>query len=70
MSDPQIIDLDSIGGGNPSVNFGGGIELLMNDKKKSGGGSRGGSEPGEEINLDDSIRQTIRLINVDNTLQL
>ena len=53
MSDPQIIDLDSIGGGNPSVNFGGGIELLMNDKKKSGGGSRGGREPGEEINLDD-----------------
>ncbi len=53
MSDPQIIDLDSIGGENPSVNFGGGIELLMNDKKKSGGGSRGGSEPGEEINLDD-----------------
>ena len=53
MSDPQIIDLDSIGGENPSVNFGGGIELLMNDKKKSGAGSRGGSEPGEEINLDD-----------------
>ena len=54
MSDPQIIDLDSIGGDSkPSVNFGGGIELLMNDKVKSSGNSRTSSERGEEINLDD-----------------
>ena len=54
MSDPQIIDLDSIGGDSkPSVNFGGGIELLMNDKMKSSGNSRAPSERGEEINLDD-----------------
>ena len=26
-------------GKQPSVNFGGGIELLMNEKKKTGGGS-------------------------------
>tara|TARA_Y100000768_G_scaffold307929_6_gene242108 strand:+ start:8541 stop:9869 length:1329 start_codon:yes stop_codon:yes gene_type:complete len=54
MSDPQIIDLDSIGGNSkPSVNFGGGIELLMNDKVKSSGNSRAPSDRGEEINLDD-----------------
>ena len=54
MNEPQIIDLDSIGGDTkPSVNFGGGIELLMNDKMKSSGNSRAPSEKGEEINLDD-----------------
>ena len=49
MSDAQIIDLDDIGSNKPAVNFGGGIELLMNDKVKS----RGGSIHGDEINLDD-----------------
>ena len=29
------------GGGSKSVNFGGGLELLMNDKLKSGGGKGG-----------------------------
>ena len=33
----------------PSVNFGGGIELLMNDKVKSSGESSNGGD----INLDD-----------------
>ena len=42
----------------PSVNFGGGIELLMNEKRRNGGdSSRGGSE----INLDD-------LENLENEL--
>jgi len=55
MSVPQIIDLDSIGGvgSNQSVNFGGGIELLMNDKVKSSANSRSASEKGDGINLDD-----------------
>lgn len=34
----------------PSVNFGGGIELLMNDKRRSGGDS---SRGGTDINFDD-----------------
>jgi hypothetical protein len=38
------------GGGAKSVNFGGGLELLMNDKLKSGGKSGGG---GDNIDLDD-----------------
>lgn len=40
------------GGGAKSVNFGGGLELLMNDKLKSGGKS-GGSGGGDNIDLDD-----------------
>ena len=36
----------------PSVNFGPGIELLMNDKKKGGSSSRAGS-PSSDINLAD-----------------
>ena len=37
--DAEVIDLDNLDnvGGPPSVNFGG-IELLMNDKKKNSGG--------------------------------
>jgi hypothetical protein len=38
-------------GGAKSVNFGGGLELLMNDKLKSGGKSGGGG--GDNIDLDD-----------------
>lgn len=40
------------GGGAKSVNFGGGLELLMNDKLKSGGKSGGGGG-GDNIDLDD-----------------
>jgi hypothetical protein len=40
------------GGGAKSVNFGGGLELLMNDKLKSGGKSSG-SGGGDNIDLDD-----------------
>jgi len=39
------------GGGAKSVNFGGGLELLMNDKLKSGGKS--GGSGGDNIDLDD-----------------
>ena len=46
MDNAEVINLDSLGDlgeddtlfGQPSVNFGGGIELLMNDKVKTGGG--------------------------------
>jgi hypothetical protein len=48
--DIETIDLDSNSMGNqPSVNFGPGIELLMNDKKKEGMTSNANSE----INLSD-----------------
>ena len=39
------------GGGAKSVNFGGGLELLMNDKLKSG--NKNGSGGGDNIDLDD-----------------
>jgi Family of unknown function (DUF5767) len=49
--DSEIIDISSLnlGGesGGRSSNFGGGLELLMNDKKSSGG------RPSSDINIDD-----------------
>ena len=58
--DPEIIDLGSLdigsgsgnggNGGKKSSNFGGGLELLMNDKFKSGNNDKSGST---NINLDD-----------------
>jgi hypothetical protein len=57
--DPEIIDLGSLdigsgnggsSGGKRSSNFGGGLELLMNDKFKSGNNDKSGST---NINLDD-----------------
>lgn len=57
MSDPEIIDLDSLSiGGKSSSNFGSGIELLMNDRFKNdggGGGRSGGNDGGTDINLSD-----------------
>ena len=57
MSDPEIIDLDDLGGigGKSSSDFGGGLEFLMNDKFKndSGGGGRGGGGDSGDINLND-----------------
>jgi len=56
MTDPEIIDLDSLSiGGKSSSNFGGGIELLMNDRFKSdgGGGGGGANNDGNDINLAD-----------------
>ena len=58
MADIEVIDLnlDSIpfsgssSGGRPSVNFGGGIELLMNDKHKN---SEGRKSPTMDIDLGD-----------------
>ena len=55
--DPEIIDLGSLdigsgsgNGGKRSANFGGGLELLMNDRFKSGNNDKSGST---NINLDD-----------------
>ena len=56
--DAEIIDLGSLdigsgsggNGGKRSANFGGGLELLMNDKFKSGNNDKSGST---NINLDD-----------------
>ena len=61
MTDPEIIELNSIGsgGGRASSNFGGGIELLMNDKFKTDGsgngrrGGGGGGGGGDDITLND-----------------
>jgi hypothetical protein len=59
MDSSEIIDISSInlGGesGGRSSNFGGGLELLMNDKKSSGG------RPSSDINIDD-------LNNLENEL--
>lgn len=55
--EPEVIDLGSLdigsgsgSGGKKSANFGGGLELLMNDKFKSGSGDKSGST---NINIDD-----------------
>jgi hypothetical protein len=67
--DPEIIDLGSLdigsGGGNGgkrSANFGGGLELLMNDRFKSGNNDKSGST---NINLDDitSLEDDLREMN-------
>jgi hypothetical protein len=57
IGDLQELDNSFMGGGKSggrgntkSVNFGGGLELLMNDKLKSGGKSSGG---GGDIDIDD-----------------
>jgi hypothetical protein len=49
----DISDLPSvkgISGGGKSTNFGGGLEFLMNDKMKSGGG---GNKGGGDIDIGD-----------------
>jgi len=55
--EPEVIDLGSLdigsgsgSGGKKSANFGGGLELLMNDRFKSGSGDKSGST---NINIDD-----------------
>ena len=57
----EVIDLDNLdnleSSDTPSVNFGGGIELLMNDKKKSSGGK----ENNPDIGLED-------ITNLENEL--
>lgn len=68
--DPEIIDLGSLdigsgsggNGGKRSANFGGGLELLMNDKFKSGNNDKSGST---NINLDDitSLEDDLREID-------
>ena len=70
--DPEIIDLGSLdigsgsgnggNGGKRSSNFGGGLELLMNDKFKSGNNDKSGST---NINLDDitSLEDDLREID-------
>ena len=72
MDSAEIINLDSLGSldddtlsGKPSVNFGGGIELLMNDKVKSGGSS-GNKE--EDIGLDDLNNLESELNNLTETV--
>jgi len=67
--DPEIIDLGSLdigsgsggNGGKRSANFGGGLELLMNDKFKSGNDKSGSTN----INLDDitSLEDDLREID-------
>ena len=46
---------DNSGWENKSSNFGGGLELLMNDKIKESGG------PSSDINLDDLNRESQKL---------
>jgi len=60
--DSPVITLNSGSSSRPSVNFGGGLELLMNDKHKSGGSKSGGGGGGvQEIDLAD-------LTNLENEL--
>ena len=65
IMDAEVIDLDNLGGddnigGSHSVNFGGGIELLMNDKKPKTSTSDGG-----DICIDDLTNLENDLDNLD-----
>jgi hypothetical protein len=53
------------GGGAKSVNFGGGLELLMNDKLKTGNKSGGG---GDNIDLDDLNELEDELNDLSNSI--
>ena len=54
LDDIPVINLSRDKSSRPSVNFGGGIELLMNDKKRNEGG-KGNSE----IDLDDELKDEL-----------
>ena len=58
-SEPKEINISS-----PSVNFGGGIELLMNDKKKDGSKS-----PTSDINISDLTNLENELNDLSNTAE-
>ena len=70
MDNAEVINLDSLGSlgdddtssSQPSVNFGGGIELLMNDKAKSGGTKE------DDIGLDDLNNLENELNNLTDTI--
>ena len=76
VTDPEIIDLGSLdigsgsgsagNGGKRSANFGGGLELLMNDKFKSGNNDKSGST---NINLDDitSLEDDLREMDTSSS---
>jgi hypothetical protein len=55
--EPEIIDLNSSSSSNSgkssSVNFGGGLDLLMNDKRKSNLGKKSSQSPSIDIEIDD-----------------
>ena len=52
MDEPEIIDISSFGDSGSSSNFGGGIELLMNEKK----GGKPGASSEENIDVSDIER--------------
>ena len=59
------------GGGSKSVNFGGGLELLMNDKLKSGGGKGGGGGGGDgNIGLEDLTELEDELNELSDSVNL
>jgi hypothetical protein len=74
MAEAEVIDLDNLGEtphqmGQPSVNFGGGIELLMNDKKKQSD-TKSDIELDDITNLEDELNNITSQINEDNSTSL
>ena len=72
MNNPDIIEIGSsspspkeINISSPSVNFGGGIELLMNDKKKDGTKS-----PTSDINISDLTNLEDELNNLTTSVEV
>ena len=65
------LDTDNISTTRPSVNFGSGIELLMNDKKISGGGGSGNkNRPTDSIGIDDITDLENELNNLSDTIKI
>jgi hypothetical protein len=70
LSDLPVINLNKGSGKShndrPSVNFGGGIELLMNDKRKNGDGSK---SPSADIDLGDLSELEQELNDLSNDVK-
>jgi hypothetical protein len=82
MNEPQIIDIGNLDSGNSGIklnlssddstlkssNFGPGIELLMNEKKKEGGSSSNKNSGEESIHLDDLEHLENELNDISSSL--
>lgn len=64
------IDTDNISITRPSVNFGSGIELLMNDKKIGGGGGGNKNRQVDSIGIDDITDLENELNNLSDTIKI
>ena len=64
------LDTDNISTTRPSVNFGSGIELLMNDKKIGGGGGGNKNRQADSIGINDITDLENELNNLSDTIKI